>query len=51
MISSGIKVYIARDRVRMNKSYDGLSLLVKDALEKDPLSGYMFVFLIRTQII
>lgn len=44
MISSGIKVYIARDRVRMNKSYDGLSLLVKDALEKDPLSGYMFVF-------
>jgi len=44
MISLGIKVFIARDRVRMNKSYDGLSLLVKDALKNDPLSGYMFVF-------
>ena len=44
MISLGIKVFIARDRVRMSKSYDGLSLLVKDALKKDPLSGYMFVF-------
>jgi transposase len=44
MISLGIKVFIARDRVRMSKSYDGLSLLVKDALKNDPLSGYMFVF-------
>ena len=44
MLSVGIKVFIARDRINMCKSFDGLGLLVKDALEMDPLSGYMFVF-------
>ncbi len=48
MISLGIKIFVARERVKMNKSYDGLSLLVKDALEMEPLSGYMFVFFNRT---
>jgi len=47
MLSLGIKVFVARDRVKMNRSFDGLGLLVKDALEMDPLSGYMFVFFNR----
>ena len=44
MIPIGTKIFVARDRVKMNKSYDGLSLLVKDALEMDPLSKCIFVF-------
>lgn len=44
MIPLGIKIFVARERVKMNRSFDGLALLVKDTLEMDPLSGYMFVF-------
>ena len=45
MIPLGTKVFIARDRVPMRKSFDSLSLLVQDVLEMDPLSGYMFIFI------
>ena len=31
----------------MRKSYDGLSALVKNKLEEDPLSGQLFVFINR----
>lgn len=44
MIPVGVKVYVARDRVPMRKSFDSLSLLVQDVLEMDPLSGHMFIF-------
>ncbi len=44
MIPVGVKVYVARDRISMSKSFDGLSLLVQDVLEMDPLSGHMFIF-------
>ena len=44
MIPVGIKVYVARDRVSMSKSFDSLSLLVQDVLEMNPLSGHMFIF-------
>ena len=47
MIPVGVKVYVARDRVPMRKSFDSLSLLVQDVLEMDPLSGYMFIFFNR----
>ena len=33
----------------MRKSYDGLSVLVKQKLEEDPLSGHLFVFINRKQ--
>jgi len=45
MFPGNIKVYIARERANLVKSYDGLGLLVQEALEMDPLSGYVFVFL------
>jgi transposase len=44
MVPGSIKVFVARDRTDMRKSYDSLSLLVQEALEMDPLSGYIFVF-------
>jgi len=33
----------------MRKSYDGLSVLVKQQLKEDPLSGHLFVFINRKQ--
>lgn len=39
-----VKVFIATGVIDMRKSIDGLSLLVKDVLSKDPFSGHLFVF-------
>ena len=44
MIPGGVKVFVARDRADLRKAYDGLGRLVQEALEMDPLSGYIFVF-------
>jgi transposase len=45
MILGGLlKVYVARERVDLRKSYQGLSLLVQESLSLDPLSGHLFVF-------
>jgi len=38
------KVYLARGVTDMRKSIDGLSALVVDVLEDDPLSSHLFVF-------
>ena len=48
MLPLGIKIYVARDRTPMRKSFDGLSLLVQDVLEMNPLSGHMFIFFNRS---
>lgn len=47
IINGSLKVYVARDKVDLRKSYDGLSVLVQDVLLLDPLSGYLFVFFNR----
>ena len=44
MFPGNIKVYVSRDRVDLRKSYEGLGLLVQEALEMNPLSGFIFVF-------
>lgn len=45
MFSPGTaKVYIAAGVTDMRKSINGLSLLVADQLELDPLSGHLFCF-------
>ena len=44
VISLGVNVYVARLRVDLRKSYDGLSMLVEQQLHHDPLSGHVFVF-------
>jgi len=41
---SGMKVYLALGSTDMRKSINGLSILVADYLELDPLSGHLFAF-------
>ncbi len=42
--SSSVQVYIATGATDMRKSINGLSILVADKLELDPLSGHLFTF-------
>lgn len=41
------RIYLARAPADMRKGFDGLSALVRERLEKDPLSGDAFVFVGR----
>ena len=41
-------IYIASAPVDMRKSFDGLSAIVKNGFEKNPLDGTFFVFINRT---
>jgi transposase len=38
------RVYLAAGNTDMRKSINGLSILVSECLEMDPLSGHLFVF-------
>jgi transposase len=38
------KIFLATDAIDMRKGFDGLYGLVRDELEQDPLSGYLFLF-------
>ena len=38
------RIYLAAGSTDMRKSINGLSILVADKLEMDPLSGHLFVF-------
>ena len=44
---SGVRVWLCIQPTDMRKSYDGLSALVKNQLQEDPLSGQLFVFINR----
>ena len=46
MLSPGptVRVYLCTEPVDMRRSFDGLSALVMDVLERDPLSGSLFAF-------
>jgi transposase len=44
-LSAAVRVYLAKEPADMRKSFDGLSALVAGALELDPLSGHLFVFI------
>ena len=39
-----VRVYVAKEPADMRKSFDGLSALVTDTVQRDPLSGHLFVF-------
>ena len=39
-----IKIFIAAGAVNMNKSIDGLSMLVQNVMGQDPFSRHLFVF-------
>jgi transposase len=44
MLPPNTRIYVATGKVDMRKSFDGLSRLVHDVLNKNPLSGHLFVF-------
>lgn len=47
LLPGAVKVYVAVDPVRLNRSFDGLSNIVREVLRKDPLCGHVFVFMNR----
>jgi transposase len=44
-LSAAVRIYLAKEPADMRKSFDGLAALVAGALQLDPLSGHLFVFL------
>jgi len=47
LLPRAVKVYVATKPVRLNRSFDGLSNVVREVMKKDPLSGHVFVFINR----
>jgi transposase len=47
MLPPSVKIYVATSPVDMRKSFDGLAGVVSSVLERDPLSGHLFVFFNR----
>jgi len=44
MLSPAVRVYLATGTTDLRRSIDGLSMLVRDRLTLDPLSGHLFLF-------
>jgi transposase len=44
MLPPNTRIFVSVDRVDMRRSIDGLSVLVQDVLQQNPLSGHLFVF-------
>jgi len=47
LLPRAVRVYVATSPVSLRRSFDGLSAEVRSVLERDPLSGHVFVFLNR----
>jgi transposase len=47
LLPRAVKVYVATQPVRLNRSFDGLSNVVREVMGKDPLCGHVFVFINR----
>lgn len=43
-LPTSVRIYLARGATDMRKSIDGLAGVTKQELQKDPLSGHLFVF-------
>jgi len=46
-VTSNVQIYLCTAPTDMRKSFDGLSALVASAMNKDVLSGHLFLFLNR----
>ncbi len=46
-LSSSCRYFLCRHQTDMRKSFDGLSGIVRNALQKDPLTGDIFIFINR----
>lgn len=47
LLPRAVKVYVATEPVRLNRSFDGLSNVVREVMGKNPLCGHVFVFFNR----
>ena len=45
--SHSLRVWLYRRPTDMRKSYDGLSAMVKQVMDEDPLDGSLYVFINR----
>jgi transposase len=43
-LPSALRIFLAVEPADMRKGFDGLSLLVRERIAEDPLSGHLFVF-------
>ena len=43
-ISGQMKIFVALEPVDLRRGFDGLSALVQQTLQQDPLSGHLFLF-------
>lgn len=43
-VPAGVRIYLALGPTDMRKGFDGLALLVQEALKQDPFSGHLFLF-------
>jgi transposase len=43
-ISPAVRIYVATGATDLRRSIDGLSALVREQLQLDPLSGHLFLF-------
>ena len=48
-VPTGLSVYLSLGYTDMRKSVNGLSMFVSEILNKDPLSGHLFVFCSRNR--
>jgi transposase len=47
LVPRSVRIYVARERANLRKSFEGLSNEVRTVLAQDPLSGHMFIFVNR----
>ena len=43
-LPSALRIFLATEPADMRKGFDGLSLLVRERIAEDPLSGHLFMF-------
>ena len=48
-LSPATRIFLAVTPIDGRKSFNGLTTLVKETLEQDPVSGFLFVFLNRAR--
>ena len=46
-VTNNVQIYLCTSPTDMRRSFDGLSSLVASVMNKDPLSGHLFLFLNR----
>lgn len=46
-IAAGTRIFVSAGATDMRKGFDGLQGIVTGVLEQDPLSGHLFLFVVR----